>query len=123
MKNKFDEVHRKINETLYPFTLSHCTQGEERFEWKDEDLHLRGSLEVASPREEVVPDVAELHAQPCEGQMDAAIRNDPSRFCMYFKKESVVEIERRRYLAKTTPITPVLEVCIYYITQRLKNCN
>ncbi len=35
---------------------------------------------------------------------------NPNRFCLHFEKESNKEIERRKHLAKTTPITSVPEV-------------
>ena len=70
------------------------------------------------------PDLARLNFQPLPPELEVAIGGlgggggaaaggrsyNPNRFCLHFEKESNEEIERRKHLAKTTPITPVPEV-------------
>lgn len=59
------------------------------------------------------PELAKLNSQPgtVEAGLGGGARNyNPNRFCLHFEKESNAEIERRKYLAKTTPLTPVPKV-------------
>lgn len=78
------------------------------------DLHSDTTVE-----EQVVhegpPDLTQLNLQPSLAQGKAelggsATKYNPKRFCLQFGKESDEEIERRKLLAKTTPITSVSEV-------------
>ena len=72
------------------------------------------------------PDLAKLNAQPLPPELEAMIDRgggataaaggrsyNPNRFCLHFEKESNEEIERRKHVAKTTPITAVSEVRSY----------
>lgn len=94
-------------------------KGDDRFGWKDEKEEEKKELPhspmAASLTGEEgkidMPSSARLHVQPLgvEGQVGTAAKNDPRRFRMYFEEESKGEIEKRRRLAKTTPITPLPE--------------
>lgn len=62
-------------------------------------------------------EVVELHSQPLppeEKEQERAKHrgrgHEPNRFCLHFEKETDKEIRRRKYLAKTVPISPVSEV-------------
>ena len=103
----------------------------DRFGWEEEGLTLPGP---PSPREEEGDDDqvdgAEGHLAPGHGalsQVGVAKKYDPTRFNMFFKKESVEEIEARKKAAATIPITAVPEVgrtqgdCVVLSQQSLPN--
>lgn len=58
------------------------------------------------------PNLATLNSQPlaAESLGGVARKYNPNRFCLHFERESDKVIDRRKHLAKTTPIISVPEV-------------
>lgn len=78
---------------------------------ESDDLHSDPTVEEQVVHEDP-PDLTELRLQPSgkAGIGGVVTKYNPKRFCLQFGRESDEEIERRKLLAKTTPITSVLEV-------------
>ena len=85
------------------------------------DLVLDGDLPTDPVEDGQEHDLSKLNSQPLSassassasvgaGQGGVTTGYNPNRFCLQFEKESNTEIERRKRLAKTVPITSVPEV-------------